>query len=172
MLNSFESASSQKINVEKSSIFFSKNTSQEIKTELCATLRFQEAGQNSTYPSLLNIMGRNKSVLLGYLKQRMHDRIQGWDKSFLSKGGKEILLKTVAQTLQNYVMNVFLLSMKLCKDMEHSMCKFWWKIKNRGIHWMSWERMSKKKSDGGLGFRNLHEFKCCFAWEARVEVNF
>lgn len=27
-----------------------------------------------------------------------------------------------------------------------------------GIHWLSWERLSKFKSTSGLGFRNLYEF--------------
>lgn len=46
--------------------------------------------------------------------------------------------------------------------MECLMCKFWWKNQDKGIHRMSLERMSlermcKKKSEGGLGFRNLHD---------------
>jgi hypothetical protein len=30
--------------------------------------------------------------------------------------------------------------------------------KDNGMHWVSWERMNLPKSDGGLGFRNLHHF--------------
>lgn len=26
------------------------------------------------------------------------------------------------------------------------------------IHWMSWDRLCTKKSDGGMGFRKLHDF--------------
>lgn len=79
----------------------------------------------------------------------------------MSKGGKEILLKTVAQALSNYAMSVFLLPHELCKDLEKLMSKFWWKSSNnmeKGIHWMRWERMSIRKSEGGLGFRNIQDF--------------
>lgn len=65
------------------------------------------------------------------------------------------------QALSKYAMSVFLLPTELCKDMEKAMCKFWWKTNNKkgkGIHWFSWERISKSKSAGGLGFRNLREF--------------
>lgn len=58
-------------------------------------------------------------------------------------------------------MSVFLLPHELCTDLEMLMCKFWWKSsskKDKGIHWMRWERMSIKKSEGGLGFRNLRDF--------------
>lgn len=41
------------------------------------------------------------------------------------------------------------------------MCKYWWRNsanKPKGIHWMSWDRLCKKKSEGGMGFRKLHDF--------------
>lgn len=40
------------------------------------------------------------------------------------------------------------------------MNRFWWKgsKESKGIHWFSWERMCKKKSAGGLGFRKLRDF--------------
>lgn len=79
----------------------------------------------------------------------------------LSKGGKEILLKTVAQMLPNYAMGVFLLPLNLCQDLERMMCKFWWKTdakKDKSIHWFSWSNMCKRKSQGGMGFRSIHDF--------------
>ncbi|XP_062099843.1 uncharacterized protein LOC133805695 [Humulus lupulus] len=39
---------------------------------------------------------------------------------------KEVLLKTVVQALPNYAMNVFLLPLEVCKDVEGMMSKFWW----------------------------------------------
>ena len=42
----------------------------------------------------------------------------------LSRAGKEILLKTVAQTIPNYVMQVYLLPIDLCRDLETMMNSF------------------------------------------------
>lgn len=87
--------------------------------------------------------------------------MQSWDGKLLSKSGKEILIKTVTQDIPNYGMSVFLLPLEMCREMEMFMCKFWWRTyanKNRSIHWMSWDRMCKPKSAGGLGFRHLHDF--------------
>lgn len=72
-------------------------------------------------------MGRNKSVILGDLKERVRTRIQNWDVKLLNKARKEILLKTVTQVIPNYVTSVILISIEMCKDMEIMMCKFWWK---------------------------------------------
>ena len=41
------------------------------------------------------------------------------------------------------------------------MNSFWWGsngVNNKGIKWMSWNKLSMHKSQGGMGFRNLHEF--------------
>ena len=41
------------------------------------------------------------------------------------------------------------------------MNSFWWgKIcdSSKGIHWLCWDRMCKKKSNGGMGFKKLQEF--------------
>lgn len=123
-------------------------------------LGFHEADSNTQYLGLPNCIGRNKSAALGYLKDRVSIRIQSWNGNLLNKSGKEVLLKTVTQAIPTYAMSVFLLPKEMCKDMEKSMCKYWWKSgkKEKNIHWMSWERMSYSKMYGGLGFRNLHEF--------------
>lgn len=100
-------------------------------------------------------------MIMGYLKDRLQSRVQRWDKKMLSKGAKEILLKTIAQAIPTYAMGVFLLPLELCRDLESIMCRYWWKTghdKDRGIHWLSWERLSKRKSEGGMGFQNVHDF--------------
>ena len=145
MLQVYEKASGQKLNATKSSSFFSCNVGQEVRAEICNILQFQEAGANTTYLGLPSIIGRNKKAVLGYLKERMQTRIEGYDKKLLSKGGKEILLKTVVQALPSYAMSMFLIPKNLCSEMENLMCKFWWRNSSRkakGISWMCWDRMS------------------------------
>lgn len=61
------------------------------KAEICGSLRLHEADENSHYLGLPNIIGRKKSAILGFLKERLQSRMQGWDKQILSEGGKEIL---------------------------------------------------------------------------------
>lgn len=115
-------------------------------------LSFHEANDNFHYLGLPNCLGMKKSIIMGYLKAKVQNRVQSWDGKLLNKGGKEI---------PNYAMCVFLLPLEMCRDMEQIMCKFWWRLnskKVKGIHWMSWDRMCKPKKDGGLGFRHVHDF--------------
>lgn len=161
MLNIYELASGQKINTGKSSAFFSRNVTQGEKDNLCRILRFSEADEYNKYLGLPNMIRRNKASAMGYLRDRMETKIQGWDKKQLSKGGNEIMLKTVIQAIPNYAMSIFLFLKQLCSDMKKVMSRYCWRSsanKKKGIHWMSWDKMSKKKSMGGLGFRNMHDF--------------
>uniref|UniRef100_A0A803QSS3 Reverse transcriptase n=1 Tax=Cannabis sativa TaxID=3483 RepID=A0A803QSS3_CANSA len=161
LLNVFEQASGQKINHDKSSIFFSRNTDVQTRDAICGDMGIHEVDKNGTYLGLPNIIGRKKSAIQGFLKEKVQKRIQSWDGKLLSKAGKEILLKTIAQALPNYAMSVFLLPIETSREIERAMCKYWWSSsckKDKNIHWMSWDRMCKPKMKGGLGFCNLYDF--------------
>uniref|UniRef100_A0A803Q310 Reverse transcriptase domain-containing protein n=1 Tax=Cannabis sativa TaxID=3483 RepID=A0A803Q310_CANSA len=102
LLNYFERTSGQKVNLLKSSTFFSKNTEDLVKNNICAILGILEASEQCTYLGLPNTMSRNKNAILEFLKDKMQKRIEGWDNELLSHAGKEVLIKTVAQSLPNY----------------------------------------------------------------------
>jgi len=59
-----------------------------------------------------------------------------------------------------YAMCVFQLPISLCKELNSLMQNFWWNhmTKNSKTHWMSWDKMGRSKSVGGLGFRDLVMF--------------
>uniref|UniRef100_A0A803NP78 Reverse transcriptase domain-containing protein n=1 Tax=Cannabis sativa TaxID=3483 RepID=A0A803NP78_CANSA len=161
MLHSFELAFGQKVNATKSSIFFSPNTEATQRHQICTTLGMTEANDSFLYLGSPNIICRRKTVILGFLKNKIINRINSWNGKFLSRAGKEILLKTVIQSLQTYAMSVFLIPLETYHEIEKIMENFWWKTTNakgQGIIWMSWDRMATHKYSGGMGFRHLHDF--------------
>jgi hypothetical protein len=58
-----------------------------------------------------------------YLKERMWQRIQGW-KEMLSRAGKEILIKAVAQAIPTFAMGCFNLTKGLCDQMSSLIGRF------------------------------------------------
>ncbi|XP_062088916.1 uncharacterized protein LOC133795483 [Humulus lupulus] len=161
LLKWFEKGSGQQVNLAKSSVFFSTNTSAESKMKICQKLDILEAGSGNFYLGLPNMLGRNKTTMLGFLKERIRNRIAGWEGMLLSRAGKEILIKSVAQALPSYAMNVFLFPLELCHDIEIMMSHFWWSnssTKRKDIHWMCWNRLTQPQIAGGMGFRSIRDF--------------
>lgn len=161
MLLSYETESGQKVNLKKSTVFFSTNVIAENRINLCLKLQMGKANKQSRYLGLRKMLGWNKSAILGFLKDKVKTRIGSWGGKKFSQGGKEILVKSVAQSLPIFLMSVFLLPLEVTRDIERSVANFWWTLASRngrGIHWQSWERLSKHKVTGGLGFRNFRDF--------------
>lgn len=78
----------------------------------------------------------------------------------MSHAGKEILIKAVLQAIPTYVMSVFRLPKRLCREINSLMGRLWWGHKGNEskIAWMAWDGMGKHKQEGGLGYRDLRSF--------------
>ena len=160
-LTLYGAASGQRVNFDKSSISFSANTNKEVEHSICSLLGVRGTVNHGNYLGLPSFIGRSKSTVFRYIRERVWKRLQGWNQKLLSRAGKEILLKTVAQALPIYAMNTYLLPMELCREIERMMNSFWWGRTgpgNGGIIWMKWDRMCKPKTHGGIGFKRLHMF--------------
>ena len=102
----------------------------------------------------------SKRQAFAYIQERLNSRVNSWSAKLLSKGGKEVLLKSVAQDLPTYVMSCFLLPQDIIRKLTSSISKFWWSSKqtSRGLHWIAWHKICKPKDKGGLGFRDFKNF--------------
>lgn len=56
--------------------------------------------------------------MLGYIKQRIIGKIQGKGHRFLSRAGREVLLKSVLQSISTYTVGVFMLTDNLLKEVK------------------------------------------------------
>lgn len=106
------------------------------------------------------MIGRNRKIIFSYIEQKMRQRFGSWNKCLLSKAGKDVLLKSVAQAMPTYIMSIFLLPDSLCFSLERLMNRCWWGKNNSvdSIHWLSWDKMCIPKKHSGFGFKRLYEF--------------
>lgn len=113
------------MNLEKSSVFFFTNMSQKRRVQMGQVLQMKEAGEDCTYLRLPNIMKKSIVVTLGFLKDKVKQCVLSWDGKIISRGGKEVLVKPVAQSLPTYAMSVFILPEEITKDLERTISRFW-----------------------------------------------
>ena len=101
----YEQASGQKLNREKTTVFFSKATLVERKLEIIDFLGVSEVREYDKYLGLLAVVGRNKKASLNFIKERMWNKLQGWKEKLLSQAGREVLLKAVVQAIPTFAMS-------------------------------------------------------------------
>jgi ribonuclease HI len=157
ILQQYELASGQKMNSNKTNIFFSKNTQDADKEEIKRVAGIPTTQRYDTYLGLPALVGRSRMGAFKRISERVWKRLQDWKLKFLSQAGKEILLKAVIQAIPTYCMSIFMLPKALSKEINTLMQKFFWghKDKEKRIHWMSWSKMGRSKANGGMGFRDF-----------------
>lgn len=98
-------------------MFFSCNTTKEVQDGI---------KQHEKYLGLPSLVGRNKKNTFKEVKDKLAKKLAGWKEKLLSKVGKEILIKAVAQTIPTYTMSCFKVPDSLCDEMTSLITNLWW----------------------------------------------
>ena len=75
----------------------------------------------------LPMMGKKSKVsTFKELQERVTKRVIGWKEKHISKVGREVLIKTVAQVIPTYSMNLFKIPKTICDGINSALSKYWW----------------------------------------------
>ena len=98
--------------------------------------------------------------VFSYVQDRLNGCVNSWSARLLSKGGKEVQIKSVAQAVPTYSMSCYLLPQGIVEKLKSTISNFWWSSSqnNRGLHWITWDKICVPHDQGGLGFLDLHDF--------------
>lgn len=123
LLECYESASGQAINRQKTYIFFSKNTRAKVKHDIQAMLGARIMEDCRRYLGLPMAGGKSKVKTFKDLREKITNRFLGWKEKYISKAGREDLIKTVAQAIPTYSISIFKISRNLCDTIDSA--KYW-----------------------------------------------
>ena len=105
-------------------------------------------------------MGRNKRNTFSDIKENSKKKLAGWKEKLLSKAGKVVLIKAMAQEIPTYTMSCFKVLGSLYVELTGMIWNFWWGYKQdeKKMAWLSWDKLCSPKANGGMGFKKLKEF--------------
>ena len=113
-----------------------------------------------SYLGLPESLGGSKVQVFGFVQERLNKRVNVWTFRYFTKGGKEVIIKSVVTALPNHVMSVYRLPKATVKKLTSAVAQFWWSPgeSTKGMHWKSWDKLCLPKDNGGLGFKDLMDF--------------
>ena len=74
--------------------------------------------------------------MFGFVHDHLNNMINGWTFKFFTKGGKEVIIKSMVTALPNHVMSCYRLPKATVKKLTSAVAQFWWSPggSTKGMH--------------------------------------
>ncbi|KAF5476686.1 hypothetical protein F2P56_003400 [Juglans regia] len=176
LLLCFEAASDLKVNFDKSELVPVGNVSN--TRQIASILGCKVASLPMTYLGLPLGAAVRASSIWDPVIEKIERKLEGWKRLYLSKGGRLTLIKSILSNLPTYFLSLFQLPARVAARIEKLYRDFLWS----GIgdefkfHLISWDKVCRPLSSGGLGIKNLRTFNRAllgkWLWRYNTEIEF
>ncbi|MCI13457.1 RNA-directed DNA polymerase (Reverse transcriptase) [Trifolium medium] len=116
-LDQFCQASSQKINNQKTQVYFSKNVDQRTKEDILQHTGFSQVDSLGKYLGANIAPERTTRGKFQHIIGKMQDKLSGWKHQCLSLAGRLTLTKSVLSSIPYYHMQYAKIPKNLCDEM-------------------------------------------------------
>ena len=160
ILDRYECSTGQLVSLGKCSIFYGNRVADDTKAKIKDILLYETECFEEKYLGLPVPDGCLHKGKFKPIKEKFRKRANDWAEKYMSAGAKEVLVKSVLQAIPTYAMGVFKFPVGLIEDLTKIIRDFWWGDEHdrRRMHWIAWDRVTRPKSFGGVGFRDLRVF--------------
>ncbi|WOK96358.1 hypothetical protein Cni_G05065 [Canna indica] len=157
ILENYCAAIGQKINREKSEIFFPTKCQPDRKHRICSYFDMKEGSLPMQYLGSLINPRRLNSSHQNRLCEKVNKKVDFWAKQLLSQAGKSTLLNSVVSSIPVYSLSTSWVSEGVVKKISKASRDFFWGADNnkKSARLISWSRVTASKAVGGLGLRDI-----------------
>ncbi|KAJ3699695.1 hypothetical protein LUZ61_003400 [Rhynchospora tenuis] len=157
VLSVFCDLSGQQIGVEKSRIWFSKNTPMEARQFAMNIFAATLASPSEIY--LGSPVAANRQSDFSPLISKIDSKLQTWKSGLLSQAGKLILIKSVVEPIMLYAMQTSAIPITTLKAIQSKIRMFFWgKGTEKRMPLVAWNKITVPKCKGGLGLKDMIKF--------------
>ena len=159
VLERFCGASGQKVNLEKSVIFFSENIHRDLANSISNESGIKGTKELGKYLGMPVLQKRINKETFGEVIEKISSKLAGWKSRFLSLAGRITLTKSVLTSIPVHTMSTISLPISTLNQLDKIARGFIWGSSegNRKQHLVSWDVICKPKREGGLGIRLAKE---------------
>ncbi|KAK3218902.1 hypothetical protein Dsin_012872 [Dipteronia sinensis] len=89
--------------------------------------------------------------------ERAQNMLKDLESDMMNKEGARAISRVKGLKCVHWVFVLFGVMRGIICDIHELCCKFWWGSteRDRKLHWASWFKLCKEKSEGGMRFRDL-----------------
>ena len=156
MLNEFCGQSRQIVSEANSRVYILPNVDRDMRDSLCNIMGFQSTPNIGKYLGIPIKHPSPSSHDFNFVLDWEKQKLLGWKANLLSLVGRAILVKHISSTIPNYVMQCTYLPSKIIESIDRVNRNFLLGFLEfaRKAHWVSWEKVTKTKEEGGLGIQS------------------
>ena len=159
ILEAFCKSSGQKVSLEKSKIFFSKNVHRDLEKLISDESGIRSTKDLGKYLGMSVLQKRINKETFGEILERVTSRLSGWKGRVLSMAGRLTLTKAVISSIPVHSMSTIALPKSTLDELDKIARTFLWgsTTEQRKQHLISWKKVCLPKKEGGLGIRSSRD---------------
>ncbi|XP_026443079.1 uncharacterized protein LOC113342926 [Papaver somniferum] len=133
------------VNLQKSSIHFSKNLDVTAKQFIMHLVRMKFMPLNEKYLGINLFIGRTKNDCFDETTNKMDFRLQSWQGKLINQAGRSTQIQAVVGTMANFQLGCLKIPDKSIKKLESLQKNYWWnKPSSKGYKIIGWSEKDAK----------------------------
>ncbi|CAL0325278.1 unnamed protein product [Lupinus luteus] len=155
-LNDFCKASGLKVSADKSKFICSRSVTNRRKNRFMRLCSMRVVGNLGNYLGIPLLQGRVGRAIFDPILEKIQCRLASWKANLLNRAGHLCLGKSVISSIPVYYMQVLWFPNTVCNNINRMTRNFIWSgdVNSRGLHLVSWEVLTRRRRDNGLGIRD------------------
>ncbi|XP_061347266.1 uncharacterized protein LOC133292825 [Gastrolobium bilobum] len=156
-LHLFEEVSGQRLSVDNTSVYFSRNASEDVISRITQKSGFKRVRNMGRYLGSMMQHGRASKELYAGIIENVRDKMNAWNQQSLSQAGRITLSQSVVVSMPYFQMQSCKIPLSVCNEIEKLQRSFIWGDKEgrKANHLINWSTITSPKEVGGLGLKRL-----------------